>query len=243
MTIQRPRPIVDQVNDILRKRIHDRVYPPGSRLPAESDIAQELGVSRATVRTVLAKLATDGLILRKQGDGTYVNARIRDIDTRWGSMWDFERLISANGFKPTIQAVSNEQRLSTKEEQELLGLDENDQVLGLTRLFLADERPAIWVHNTIPTKLLSGELGDVAGSLSLQQILQTYCAQSIAYAMTRVEAYVADETIAAYFHCPPGKLLLRLVESFYNRNNEPLATGLSFCDYTAVPLRLVQAWG
>ena len=73
MPVTRSKSIVEQVNEILRQRIHDATYQPGARLPSESELAEEFGVSRATVRTVLAKLSVEGLILRRQGDGTYVN--------------------------------------------------------------------------------------------------------------------------------------------------------------------------
>ncbi len=49
MLIQRPKPIVNQVADILRERIRRQTYLPGDRLPSESDLAQELGPRLATV--------------------------------------------------------------------------------------------------------------------------------------------------------------------------------------------------
>jgi len=65
MLITRPVPITAQVNEILRQRIREGTYVPGARLPSESELARELDVSRATIRTVLTRLAAEGLILRK----------------------------------------------------------------------------------------------------------------------------------------------------------------------------------
>ena len=76
MLIERPKSITTQVSDLLAERIRSQEYAPGSRLPSESDLALQLGVSRATVRSALARLATQGLVLRKQGNGTYVNAHL-----------------------------------------------------------------------------------------------------------------------------------------------------------------------
>jgi GntR family transcriptional regulator len=67
MGIIQTRSVADQVEEILRERIRNATYPPGSRMPSESDLSGDFGVSRATVRTVLAKLAFNGLIIRKQG--------------------------------------------------------------------------------------------------------------------------------------------------------------------------------
>src|SRR5512134_362048 len=99
MPLIQSKSIADQVEEILRERIRDATYLSGSRIPSESDLAEELGVSRATIRTVLAKLAVNGLILRKQGDGTYVNARAKEVSAHLGNLWDFVYLIESNGFK------------------------------------------------------------------------------------------------------------------------------------------------
>ena len=97
--------LASQVEGLLRGRIREGVYAPGSRIPSETELSEELGVSRATVRTVLAKLAVNGLILRKQGDGTYINARVEKISAHLGNVWDFFCLIESNGF--SCGAVDN----------------------------------------------------------------------------------------------------------------------------------------
>ena len=73
MSLIQTKSIAEQVEELLRGRIRDGTYAPGSRMPSESELSDEFGVSRATVRTVLAKLAVNGLILRKQGDGGWWN--------------------------------------------------------------------------------------------------------------------------------------------------------------------------
>lgn len=47
-------------------------YPPGSRLPAEIDLAAEFGVSRGTLRQALASLRADGFIEAVPGRGSFV---------------------------------------------------------------------------------------------------------------------------------------------------------------------------
>lgn len=79
MSIIQTKSVADQVEGIAADRIRNAMYLPGSRIPSESELSDELGVSRATVRTVLAKLAVNGLIIRKQGDGTYVNVQHQEM--------------------------------------------------------------------------------------------------------------------------------------------------------------------
>ncbi len=53
------------VEAVLRERIKDEVYPPGSWLPAERMLAGELGVHRRAVRAAISSLVSDGLIEQK----------------------------------------------------------------------------------------------------------------------------------------------------------------------------------
>ncbi|MBP7999905.1 MAG: GntR family transcriptional regulator [Chloroflexi bacterium] len=243
MRVHRPQPIVEQVNSILRQRIHTQHYPPGGRLPSESELAQELGVSRATVRTVLAKFAVEGLVLRKQGDGTYVNERIREVDARYGGMWDFSRLIESNGYQPSIHTLSIEERSATEIEAAKLSLTPEQPVLSLVRLFRANERPSILAINIIPRYLLETEIHQVNAQLPIHKILQEYCHQRIAYAISDIEATVGEAELTHVLERPAGSPLLKLKETFYNKDNQPLVYGVSYYDHTILRLRLVQAWG
>jgi GntR family transcriptional repressor for pyruvate dehydrogenase complex len=58
----------------LREEIHDRVLPQGARLPNEVELADQFGVSRATVREALRLLAAQNLIrtAKGAGGGSYV---------------------------------------------------------------------------------------------------------------------------------------------------------------------------
>ncbi len=65
-------PLWEQVAVLLRNRIYNGVYRPGSPLPGESRLAEEFGVSRVTARRALDQLASDGLIVRRRGKLTSV---------------------------------------------------------------------------------------------------------------------------------------------------------------------------
>lgn len=61
-----------QVIDTLRSRIEQGEYQVGDRLPAETELAAALGVSRPTLRQALARLESEGLLNRVRGSGTFV---------------------------------------------------------------------------------------------------------------------------------------------------------------------------
>jgi len=154
MHVTRSKSIVEQVNEILRERIRAALYEPGSRLPSENELAKEFGVSRATIRTVLAKLSIEGLILRRQGDGTYVNQHINEVNTHLGGLWDFSRLIQSSGFDVSIQALSLKEVEATEKEAHELAVQPGETLLMMKRLFFADHYPVIVANNRIPKKFL-----------------------------------------------------------------------------------------
>ena len=68
-----PQSLHAQLRDALRARILDGELAPGAKLPSESELTAEHGVSRITVRQALAALQTEGLIVKLHGKGAFVS--------------------------------------------------------------------------------------------------------------------------------------------------------------------------
>lgn len=68
----KPRRMSDQVFEQLRDLIFRGHLKPGERLMTERELAQNLGVSRPTVREAINKLVTMHLLEVHQGQGTFV---------------------------------------------------------------------------------------------------------------------------------------------------------------------------
>lgn len=66
------RRLYKQIADALAERIHSGVFAPGSHLPSERDLAQQMGVSRPSVREALIALEVMGLVEVRVGDGVLV---------------------------------------------------------------------------------------------------------------------------------------------------------------------------
>lgn len=61
-----------KVRKKLITKLATRVYVPGQRLPSEKELGAEYGVSVATIRQAVGTLEADGIVIRRQGSGTYV---------------------------------------------------------------------------------------------------------------------------------------------------------------------------
>lgn len=64
--------VSDIVYQQLEQCILEGVWQPGEKIPSENALAEQLGVSRVTIRNALQRLSSIGLVEAKQGGGTYV---------------------------------------------------------------------------------------------------------------------------------------------------------------------------
>ena len=67
--------LTDRVTGLLAAQIRGGAYPPQTRLPTESAMTLQYGVSRTVVREAIARLKSEGLVETRQGSGTVVRDR------------------------------------------------------------------------------------------------------------------------------------------------------------------------
>lgn len=241
LPIERKPSISDQVRQLLRQQIGEGAYAPENRLPSEEQLARDLRVSRATVRTALAGLASEGLLIRRQGDGTYVNTGRIQVETRMDTLWEFTRLIEKSGRKPSIQPLALERRPATLDEARGLHITPGDPVVSLVRLFHADQQPVIYSVDTLPQAHVCVEPDESHIHLPIFEFLEQYCNESIAYAVADLSAIVAGGDIAALLHVAPGTALLQFEEVFYDRLGQPLVYATNYYNDKLLRLKIVRS--
>jgi DNA-binding FadR family transcriptional regulator len=74
LKLVRPKRMYEQIAEQIEALIRSGSFAPGSRLPAERELAETIGVSRPSIREALIALETAGLIETRVGDGTYVGS-------------------------------------------------------------------------------------------------------------------------------------------------------------------------
>lgn len=116
----------------VRERILAGVWQPGARLATERGLCRELSLSRITIRRALQILEEEGLIIRQQGRGTFVNPQPRRrIPIVNG---DFSASIMRHA--PELRRVVQVRRLQPAgaEHAILLGVPPGDRVLYARRV-------------------------------------------------------------------------------------------------------------
>ena len=64
-----------QVRNHVLAKVNSGEWPEGYRIPSESRLAEQFGASRMTIHIALRDLSAEGLLVRRQGAGTFVAAR------------------------------------------------------------------------------------------------------------------------------------------------------------------------
>lgn len=158
-----PVPAYYQVFEGLRQRLGGPEFPPGSRLPTERSMAQHLGVSRATVREALARLERDGLVNRRQGDGTYVAEPRVEHDMRF--LHGFTAELTRRGLRVRSAVLSMGLIRPSVRLRDTLGVpDGPDSAIELCRVRSLDGSPAsletVWLPGGRCAPLLGVDLND-----------------------------------------------------------------------------------
>lgn len=68
----------EQITTQLEQMIADGSLKPGERLPAERKLSERLGVSRPSLREAIKNLASKGLVISRQGGGTYISESLQN---------------------------------------------------------------------------------------------------------------------------------------------------------------------
>ena len=220
--IVRSRPVAEQVQDLLQGRILQGVYPPEERMPSEARLAQELNVSRATVRSALAGLAAAGLVLRKQGDGTYPVPNTLEIAVHAQQAWNIERQILRSGRKPGSQVLSAGWRAASIEEAAVLDLAAGAQVYAIRRLFLADEQAVMLAQHVVRADGLQPDFPQAVVQGSLLEFISQFHSRRMASGQVFFKALLAPPDLAQALQVSAGSALLLLEASIRDEHDQPL---------------------
>jgi len=128
--------------------IADGTYPPGSRLPSETDLVARFAVARGTVRSALASLRDDGVIDSRRGARwTVLGGRITQ---NFGALTSFSEWALRLGEVPGGRIVGLTWRTAGPVDVERLGVPPDLPVLEMVRVRLLSEQPMMIERTTFP---------------------------------------------------------------------------------------------
>ncbi len=149
-------PKYKMIYDELKDAIQEGEYGPGAKLPDEITLCQIYACSRMTVKKALDILVEEGMIYRKQGQGSFVlNKPIDSVPYEYNEfpIGGFDR---SRHDEVSSKLIEFKLDFASKKVAHALHLKENEPVYEIVRLRLYDNEPYVIEHTYMPVNLIPG---------------------------------------------------------------------------------------
>jgi GntR family transcriptional regulator len=211
------KPVHLCIRDDLRARVTAGEWGAGRRLPSEADLAAWYGVARMTIRQAVGALAAEGILMRRQGLGTFA-AEPRPA-RRASHLQSFSEEMRSRGHRVQTSLVKAAVEQPPTAARLALGIGDTAIAIIVRRLRIVDGRPAILQSSWLPYSRFAGIEADPLLDGSLYAMLEGPYGIRIVRARQQVSATAADDADAALLGMQPGDPVLRIAATTYDGAN------------------------
>lgn len=219
LDLSNPIPLYHQLKTYVRSQIAQGLWKPGDRIPSESEIGEAFKISRTTVRQALGELENEGVLLRKHGVGTFV--AWPNIEKRATKLTGFTTDMRSRGLKPSSKMLHRQRMPATPEVASGLNIQENEPVVMIKRLRLADDEPMGIDTVYYPADKYIGLLEEDLENNSLYELMAEKYDTQPARSELQLRAVECSIEDARDLGIRRGSPLLQLVRTTYDQNNVP----------------------
>lgn len=222
------RPLYDQIKVLITQSLIGGEWRPGDMIPSEIDLAQRYKVSQGTVRKAIDSLATENILIRRQGKGTFVAThKENDIKLR------FLRLTAVNGQKELLQNnfLSCEKTKANNHIASVLDIKAGAATIEVKRLLTFSGRPLIYDHIVVPAApfkgLNSAKVEESNGSM--YSMYESQFGVRMVRAEERLKAVGATGEVAKNLGLSEGYPLLSIERVSFTYGDKPMEWRLGLC--------------
>jgi GntR family transcriptional regulator len=214
-------PLYRQIKALLLQSLREGEWKPGEVIPSETELAARFRVSQGTVRKAIDELATENLLVRRQGKGTFVATHAEQK-----IQYRFLRLTPDLGPATGMarRFLDCRRLRAPAEVARALGLKSGEGVLQIRRTLWRNGRPVIfdeiWLP-AIPFKGLTAErLAQYAGPL--YGLFETEFGVRMIRAEEKIRAVTADRATAEILQVAEGSPLLSVERLSHTYGDQPI---------------------
>ena len=211
-----------QVKAYIVDELRSGQYRSLDRLPPEDAMAEELGVSRITLRHALALLEKGGFITRKRGVGTLINQKVLGLQARLDIERECSDLLRDIGYSVEVRVIGTVRQKAGDELGTKLEISPEEEVLAIEKLWLADGRPAILCTDYVPFRLISTEVPESLLGEPIFRLLSEMCDQDVQYDVTEIVPDAASGRVCDLLAVSPGTPIQMIEEVGFNKSDVPV---------------------
>lgn len=220
-----------RVVEEIKKRITNGKYPTGEVIPKQEDLAEELGVSRMTVKKALDILTVDGLVMPKRGVGTFVRPKaVRQSNSL--PLSSYGGLSSDLGVPVESKVISFDIEFPGVDVQEALEIEENQPVYEIRRLRLVNGKPYGLEHTFLNADLFPHLNRKVFEGSFYRALHQDY-GLTIGGANRSISAEKPDKFDRQYLQSKEDEPILQVAQTVYLDDGRPFEMSVDHHPYAA----------
>jgi GntR family transcriptional regulator len=212
----------------------------GGRIPPEAELAQEMGVSRATIRAALQSLAEDGIVSRRRRHGTLVNQHMLTRNLPLNRLVSFRELVERSGYVASVDPLRQRVEQPPTAIADALTLDAGEECLVVERLLRADGVPVIVVTDVVAVRWLRGAPGAAIDADTTFAFIAQNTSVSASHSLLEIVPSVAADGEPLHLELQRGTPYAELRELIFTPANEPVAFSRAAVDCRKVSLTLVR---
>jgi GntR family transcriptional regulator len=211
-----PVPLYHQLMTILEKQIHDGKFQQGQEFPSELELCELYSVSRTTVRQTFRELLSEGVLYRKHPRGRLLlgSPKVSQNMTRLQGFFTKDALSAGLEPETIVLSIGEVRRADIHAE---LGLQENERVYCVERLFCGGGEPLASQFSYIPEKILPN-LQQLDLSKSLFSFIEEEQGQSIVKAKQKIETRQASRKEKEQLHLSPKETVFQVNRTSFTEN-------------------------
>ena len=143
-------PLYQQIKDQILRDITSGKFSVNTRLPTEDEMSEQYGVSRITIRRAIGDLVEQGVVVKRQGKGTFVKTPLMQKDFTAAAR-SFTELCQANGTEAgAIVLEASVSEPTDPDVLEALALEKGEKAVRILRLRTADGKPLVIEDDYFP---------------------------------------------------------------------------------------------
>jgi GntR family transcriptional regulator len=199
------------------------LYVAGQRLPSERRLSEQLGVSRASLRSALLQLAAEGVLENSAQRGWFT--RSDPLVEPPSTLQSFTEMARARGLHATARILSLRERSAELDESERLRIAPASAVLEIERVRGMNETAVCVDTAVLPLPMAAPLLHLDLENQSLYELLRDHCGVVVHRSAYAIRARAADAPTAALLGVPVGSPLLVGRETTYTAEGSPVNLG------------------